>query len=1307
VVRILRVSLCIFAVALFSSVPASAQGATTPTSAKEKGAVTGIVTDQTGAVLPGATATITNGAGVAQTATTNDRGEYSLPGLSPGTYGLTISAPAFKDFHSDGLALVAGQSIAIDAVLEPAGTSTSVNVEGQKVSQVETETSQIVGNITQKELVSLGLNGRNFTQLIALTPGVSNQTGQDEAKVGILGSVRYSVNGGRVEYNSFNVDGGDVLNAGLNGNQSTLIVYPSLDALSEVQVLTSNYGAMYGQSASGTVLATTKSGTNQFHGVGYEFIRNEFFNARNYFDQTKEAPLYRRNDFGGTIGGPLYIPGVYNTNKDKTYFFFSEEFRYERTPTDFNQAVPSVAERGGNFSDVCPLVLPGFQTDFTRSAYPDCPAFGTDQNTGKPETFPGNQVPIDPNAQSILGTNIIPAPTSTTGCTSTIGSCFDATVSPSTYWREELFRIDQNINSKTRASFRYIHDSWDTTILSPQWGVVQNSFPTIQSTFTGPGISMLAHLTNTISPTLLNEFGFSYTTDHINLQNIDANGVQWQRPAGLTAGYLFNNGFGGKVPGVVIGGTNAAYGGFGFGVDPGYLPWHHSNPTYSFGDGVSKVLGKHNLQFGVQFVIFQRNELNQAVGANSGDQQGILTFSNVSSFNTKGNAFADFLLGAPTGTAGILEGGVKTFQQDSTQQNYYNRYQIAEPYFQDDWRATSKLTLNLGLRVSLYGNWHEKYNNVYNWVPSVYSPAVAAQATVDPFTGVLLNGPPSVCNPAGSLTSPCSPIPLNLNNLDPRITNGLQRCGVNGVPDGCMTSHLFNPAPRIGFAWDPWGDGKTSIRAGYGVFFHHGIGNEANTGSLEGSAPLVLDMTQNHPSSYECIGGVGQGCGASGAFPLNVTAIPTQSVWPYVQQWSFGVQRELTKNTVATLGYVGSKGTHLTTELQVNQLVPAVSTDNPFGPNGLAPGQPITTTLCNSYNGTSFTFVTPTNPGGTPWYNTNADFVNLQAACFGTPGKSFPDPNSLRTFAPGLGQIFSLQNVADSNYNGLQATLRRNTGPLTLGVSYTYSHSIDDSSDRSDTTLVNSFNLSSNKASSNFDQRHLLNISYVYKLDSFVNKLRYWFSDIGYDDSAPKSVPLPENPSSWTRAWEDGWEISGITLFQTGTPFSVINGGSSTGISVLDNAGVANGTGAGSYPDVIGNPHQAAPFGGNNYQSIGPILANPAAFGAPIGLTFGNAGRNFMNNPSRLNFDVALLKHFKITEGSNLEFRAEAFNVFNHTQFRIYDPDKGNTGSNTITCYGGPDNSAGDPSCLAGNSFLHPVDAHRPRTMQFGLKYNF
>lgn len=170
---------------------------------------------------------------------------------------------------------------------------------------------------------------------------MSNQTGQDEALVGVKGSVKYSVNGGRVEYNNFDVDGSDVLNAGLNGAESTLMVYPSLDSIQEVKVLTSNYGAMYGRSASGTVLVTTKSGTPKLHGGLYDFVRNEFFNARNYFDQTTKAPLYRRQDFGGTIGGPLFIPGVFNTKKDKTYFFWSEEFRLEKSPQEFNQAVPS------------------------------------------------------------------------------------------------------------------------------------------------------------------------------------------------------------------------------------------------------------------------------------------------------------------------------------------------------------------------------------------------------------------------------------------------------------------------------------------------------------------------------------------------------------------------------------------------------------------------------------------------------------------------------------------------------------------------------------------------------------------------------------------------------------------------------------------------------------------------------------------------------------------------------------------------------------------------------------------------------
>jgi len=1251
--------------------------------------VAGTVTDSSGALIPGATVTISNSAGLRRSATANEEGEYSVAGLPPGTYDVTIAHPGFKDFQATAFTLQAGQTARLDASLEPAGAATSVTVKGQRAAAVETQTAQITGTITEKEVTSIGLNGRNFTQLITLAPGVSNQTGQDEALVGVKGSVKYSVNGGRVEYNTFDVDGSDVLNAGINGSQSTLIVFPSLDAVGEVKVLTSNYGAIYGRSASGTVLVATKSGTAQFHGDAYEFVRNEIWNARNFFDQTRGAPLYRRNDFGFTLGGPVFIPHFYNTNKDKTFFFFSEEVRRERTPPDFNlnQAVPSMAQRSGNFSDVCPFAepgqngFPGQQVYFRRSAFPDCPQRSAADTFGNLLTFPGNQVPIDPNAAILMGTGIIPAPNAFTGCNSTIGSCYDPVISLPTHWREELFRVDHNITSNLRTMFRYIHDSWDTTTPVPQWGYVQNSFPTIQNRFIGPGTSMVARLTHVVSPSLLNEFVISYTTDHISLADTNGPGAQWQRPAGLTIGYLFNNGFGGKLPGIVVGGTNAAYGGNGFRVDPSFEPWRHSNPTITFRDDAAKVAGNHTLGFGLHLVFAEKNEIDTATSANTGDLQGIVTFSNVNSIFSTSNSFADFLLG-----------DIRSFQQDSSNLKYFNRYRSAEPYFQDDWRVSSRLTLNLGVRLSIFGRWHEKYLTTYNWVPTAFNPSIAP--AVDPFTGVLVDS----TSPAGA------PIPLNLSSLDPRITNGLVQCGKNGVPPSCMSVHhgitWLNPSPRLGFAWDPRGDGKTSVRGGYGVFFHHGTGNESNTGSLEGSAPLVVDMTQNFPFGYACIGGVGAGCGATGAFPLNVTAIPTAVVWPYEQQWSLSVQRVLPASMVATFAYVGSKGTHLTAQRQINQLLPVDPSVNPF-----TPGTPVTTATCNTFDGANFTI------GGNTLTSSQPGFINLEAACYGA-GRLFPDVNALRQFAPGLGRIFSLENVANSRYNAFQATLRRTLGPLNLNGSYSFSRSADDSSDRFDATLVDSFNLKSNYAASNFDQRHLLNLGYIYELPSLARLGRlqryFWASD--------DELERPYRPSRFTRNLLEGWALSGVTTYQTGTPFSVINGGSAaTGISVLDNAGVANGTGAGSYPDLIDNPSGSPPpKGGNNSRSFGPILGNPGAFGAPQGLTFGDAGRNSLRNPSRLNFDMALLKHFKFGEFATLELRGEAFNVFNHTQFRIFNSERGNTGSNTISCYGGPKASAGfvDPkpggvNCLLGNAFLHPVDAHRPRTIQFAVKLIF
>src|SRR5262249_51516292 len=250
-----------------------------------------------------------------------------------------------------------------------------------------------------------------------------------------------------------------------------------------------------------------------------------------------------------------------------------------------------------------------------------------------------------------------------------------------------------------------------------------------------------------------------------------------------------------------------------------YMPWGHSNPTYAIRDDVGKVVGKHTLQFGAQYIISQRNQDNNAIGAASGDLQGLLTYSNL--VHSTGNVFADFLI--QTFNAGQTGGFIQSFTQDSTQHRYYQRYQIVEPYFQDDWRITPRLTLNLGLRVSLFGTYREKYHNAWNWEPSKFN---ATRFSVDPITGVVLD------NQNGGSVVSFNPATFQ---LDPSIISdmGLVQCGVGNSPAGCMKGHLFNPAPRIGFAWDPIGDGKTSIRAGYGIFFEHGTGNEANTGSLE------------------------------------------------------------------------------------------------------------------------------------------------------------------------------------------------------------------------------------------------------------------------------------------------------------------------------------------------------------------------------------------------------------------------------------------------------------------------------------------
>ena len=1183
-------------------------------SAQVTGSITGTVIDSTGAVLPNAKVVVlAPETGIQRPATTNTVGEYLVTDLSQGSYTVTVTAPGFKTFVAKNVLLRVGENIRRDAKLTVGEISAEVVVEGSAAGSIEEQTSELSNTVDAAQISDLVLNGRSFVQLVMLTPGVSDQTGQDEAGVGPTGSVSYAINGGRTEYNNWEIDGGDVMDS---GSMSNLNIFPSVDSLEQVQVLTSSYDAEYGRSGSGTIEAVTKSGTNKLHGEGFEFVKNQIFNSKYYFNLPGEAVgAYRKNDFGYMLGGPI--------KRNKLFFFWSQEFRREEVPGFYQTILPTTAERAGDFSAVCPT--PG--TAFLRSpdptqpsvpVYPDCPAnganFNADGSIANWLGFAGNNMSpyIDQtNSSALLA--LVPTP-NVDAASNPNGYNFELTAPAPMSMHEELIKFDDEITPTLHANFRFIHDSWQQRYLtSSPWS--NSSLPGIPGQETGPGVSLVSNLTWTPNASLTNQFVFAYGANHLTLTNT-TNAAK--TPAGLTMTGLFNNGFGGKIPSLYVQGGSTYW---GFTQDAGPLPFLNSNPTYTYRDTLTKLLKKHTLKTGFYFTANQKNEDAEdwTQGWVDFESSGDDYYSDPGS-NTTGNSLAD-----------MLAGDIRVYSQANSEPKYYFRFKIFEPFLQDDWHVTPKLTLNLGFRMSMFGLYKEHYGQAYNFDPAHYS--AANMPVVDPNTGALdFTGSESITN-----------------------LSGIVHCGATGIPVGCMTGHLWNPAPRIGFAFDPFGNGKTAIRGAFGIFYEHTNGNEANAESTEGQPPLVLQPNQFGIHGYTNIGGGGE------YFPIGVQAIPTKVTWPYMRQYHIDIQQEVARNTLITVSFVGSLGSNLTSQNDLNQIHDLARGANPFPVH-----QAINSNICNNLtvDGTG---------SGTPV--TGDALLHLNIACGNV------DQDIYRQNFPGWVSVLYIGLNANSNYNALQISGRRQAKDLEITTAYTYSHSIDNSSDRYDSNFVDSYNMAANRATSNFDQRQIFNMTYIYHLPFFAHSgLR-------------------------TRSLLGGWEWSGLTLFQSGEPFSITNG------AYGDNAGVANGVGSGSYADYAPGVSRTRITGSKFVSGVaGPLLYNPSAILAPTALTFGNTGRNAFNLPHRTQFDMGLFKQFLLWRETAMQFRAEGFNVFNHPQF--------NSINNSPSCYlpsGDYQYSAGASDCvngaadgsIAAQGFFHANGSHAPRILQFGAKIIF
>lgn len=842
-----RLSLCLFllAPALAFSQASSQQ-------------ISGTVRDSSGAVVRAAKVTVRNaGTGIAREVQVNEAGVYSVPAIAIGTYEIEATAAGFKKYILTDLKVDVNAKVTADITLEVGALTDSITV-ATDAAQVETANGDIGRLVTGTQARELQLNGRNYIQMLALIPGVSTNYPSSFGLAGGFGTNAsgQSANGGRSDSFSWNVDGVDNKDNGGGGNN---FVNVNPDAIAEFKILTTNYSAEYGQNASAVINLAVKSGSKEFHGSAYEFVRNDAFDARAFNAFTKQK--LRFNNFGWSLGGPVFIPGKFNTDKSKLFFFVNQEYKRLRQGTINTWVVPAMEQRAGDFSAVAAAAQP---RDILNNNL----------------VFPNGVIPasrVNRSMQTLLRN--YPAP----NFTGAGGNLVFQTTQPANT-NQYVQKVDYQLNARNQISVHYMRDNFYQ---------LQNLTSVVLFDRTIPGTNSKAQWTRIINPTTVNTFQFSFSGNVIVQNGYRPNPAFTKDYTRRGSGYVAPSIYGitNDIPTLAIAGFN--------GLNAAPRQFNNFNRLFNWKNDFSKLIGQHNIKAGALIMRSRKNQDNiPAIN-------GSLTFQPGHALSST-NALADAVLG-----------NFQQYVEANTNREGWYRFWQSEFYVQDDWKISSRLTVNLGLRYMYMGPQFSVLQNTVSFLPEFYDASKAPQ--IVPGTGALVAG---TGDPFNGLVLGGSSFPEAAKQRIPITADARVTALFRGIPKETVKKYLPTWGPRVGFAYDLGGRQRTVIRGGYGVFYERTQGNFIFSGINNPpfiDQQTIVSATVDNPTG-----------GTRSLFPSSITnSHPVDFKVPRIMNWSLGVQQKLDRVTTLDVAYVGSSSASLTRTLNINQLPVGTLQRNP------------------------------------------------------------------------------------------------------------------------------------------------------------------------------------------------------------------------------------------------------------------------------------------------------------------------------------------------------------------------------------------